>query len=244
MWFAFVSEFAPWLTVLESVLSVAERARADACRTEHLRTACVVRHGLLRMILGRQWGTRAADIEFERTLRGKPFCPGASQSFSVSHSGDLAVFAVGSTPWIGVDVEKIRPIPEFEELALCYFSTREYRSLLALPPTDRERGFLACWTAKEAILKATGEGIYGGLVQAEVSVSCRPAAILRIESENTAEWRLRSFVPLIGYLAAVAVKQPELHLRYRSLNPEPVNLLVSPAVTPCRRLKQNDILPI
>lgn len=223
VWFASVSAFTPWLANFASVLSREERARADAFRAQHLRTAYIVRHGLLRMVLGRQSSTHAADVQFEYTPRGKPFSPGASQFFSASHSGDLVMFAVGHTPCLGIDVEQIRAIPEVDELVLRHFTAREYRSLLAMSPPDRERGFLACWTAKEAILKATGEGIYGGLAQVEVTAS-RPASILRIESENAAAWRLRSFMPRSGYVAAVAVKQAELRLRCHGLELEPASL--------------------
>ena len=219
VWVASISAFLPRMMELESTLSLSERSRVDSLRTERLRRAYIVRHGLLRMILGRLWNKPASEIRLERTSRGKPFSPGAPQSFSVSHSGDLAVFALGNLPFIGIDVEQTTIIPACEELALRYFSPREYRSLVALPPEDRGRGFLACWTAKEAVLKAVGEGIYGGLSHVEVSAG-PPLAMLAIESGNVAHWRLQSFTPRNGYLAAVAVKHADLRISCRHVRPD------------------------
>lgn len=77
-----------------------------------------------------------------------------------SHSADVAIIAFARSA-IGVDVESVHEIPEMLDIAKRFFSAREFRDLIALPPEKRQRGFFAAWTAREAYLKATGEGLAG-----------------------------------------------------------------------------------
>jgi 4'-phosphopantetheinyl transferase len=70
---------------------------------------------------------------------------------SVCHAGDLVVVALTDTCEVGVDVEQVRDI---DTAAMC-------RHILApgeVAPTD-PAAFFALWTRKEAVVKATGDGI-------------------------------------------------------------------------------------
>jgi 4'-phosphopantetheinyl transferase len=201
------------------LLSSAERARAERFRFCKDRNDYIICHGMLRIILGRYLGRRPAEIEFCYGRFGKPEIKGdlvgMHLNFSASHSGDLALYAVTCSGPVGVDVECVRPVPHFEEIALRFFSPHEAEMLMALPTECRMEGFLNCWTRKEAFLKATGEGIGEGLAKVEVTLTPgKEAEILRIagESQGRTEWQLRSFSPAPGYLAAVAFEHRGLVL--------------------------------
>jgi 4'-phosphopantetheinyl transferase len=60
---------------------------------------------------------------------------------------------------VGVDVERIRPETNALELAERFFSPPEVKWLRSQPPAQLVPSFFACWTAKEAYIKAQGEGL-------------------------------------------------------------------------------------
>ena len=85
---------------------------------------------------------------------GKPFAEGVY--FSLSHSGDFAVCAVGDAA-IGVDIDYPRknPLP----LARRFFSEEEYAEIEESDHPDET--FCALWVLKEACIKCSGDGIRG-----------------------------------------------------------------------------------
>ena len=89
------------------------------------------------------------------TEHGRPTVVGAPLEFSVTSSGGLA--AVGlSERSLGVDIEIAGPDIVVLPTAL---TAREEGSLASLAPDDRHIGFLRLWTAKEAVLKASGRSL-------------------------------------------------------------------------------------
>lgn len=218
VWCAALSEFASELPLLNALLSSAERERAERFRFAKDRNHFVARRGILRSILSRYLEQPPSGIDFCDGRFGKPEINGdlrASLRFSVSHSGDLAVYAATRACPIGVDVEYVRPFPHLEEIALRFFSPRETEVLMTLPPEHRVEVFFSCWTRKEAFLKATGEGIGKDLAEVEVTlVPWHEPEFLSIKGEPPAraEWRLRSFSPAPGYLAALAFAHHDLVL--------------------------------
>src|SRR5438046_3961564 len=160
-WCAGLDELASDLTAFAETLSVGERQRAERFQFDRDRKRFIVRHGLLRMILGRYLNLEPARLSFTCESRGKPalagILDGRTLHFNLSHSDGLALFAVARRFALGVDVERIRPIPEIDQIAGKFFSTRESATLNALPAEQKLEAFFNCWTRKEAYLKATGE---------------------------------------------------------------------------------------
>ncbi len=121
-----------------------------------------------RDVLARTLDVAPASLRFTRDClrcgdprHGKPTLVGEPLAFNVSHSGELAVIAVGvSGHTLGVDVEAIRPRRfGLEKLAARTLNTEEIDRWRAEPDDDRLVSFLQLWTAKEAYLKAIGIGI-------------------------------------------------------------------------------------
>lgn len=219
VWSTVLSDFDSELPRFQAMLSSAERMKAERFQFSKDRKYYVIHRGILRVILGRYLEQRPSEIDFCYGRFGKPEIKGnvvrGSLNFNDSHSGDLALYAVTRACPIGVDVERLRPVPDFEEIASRFFSPREAETLMALPSERQMEAFFACWTRKEAFLKATGEGIGEGLAKVEVTLTPgEEAEILRIAGESQAqtEWQLRSFSPAPGYLAAVAFRNHNLAL--------------------------------
>ncbi len=179
----------------------------------------IVRRGLLRKILGRYLDIDPARLSFIYESRGKPalaeIAEGKTPRFNLSHSDGLALFALTPQPDIGIDVERLRPIPESSQIAAKFFSPHENAMLNALPAEQTLEAFFNCWTRKEAYLKATGEGIADALPQIEVTLAPGQAAQLLNIAGNAraaAPWSLHSLLPAPGFIGALAAKAQGQHL--------------------------------
>ena len=130
-----------------------ERARASRYRHEADRARYLRSHGAMRAILGR---LTAARLDFAVTEDGKPYLPGDPRlKFNISHSDQMALVGAAFDLEIGVDVERIRPLPDFQALADRFFPPSEAAQVADLDD------FFRRWTRIEAALKATGVGLYG-----------------------------------------------------------------------------------
>ena len=162
-WCAVLDELASDLPAFAETLSAGERQRAERFQFDRDRKRFIVRHGLLRMILGRYLNIEPARLSFTCESRGKPALAGTLDGrtlhFNLSHSDGLALFAVARRFALGVDVERIRPIPEIDQIAGKFFSARESAMLKALPAEQKLEAFFNCWTRKEAYLKRPAKAL-------------------------------------------------------------------------------------
>ena len=166
---------------LAALLDPEERARAERLRREIDRRRATASLGLRRLVLGSRLGVRPETLHFTYGESGKPHLLGfAHISFSVSHSSNLIVIAVADGVRLGVDVERVRAL-DTERIARRFFAPDEANALAALPESDRPAAFFACWTRKEAIVKATGYGL-AELHRFAVSIAPgEPARLLRAD---------------------------------------------------------------
>lgn len=194
----------------ERFLSADEVARADRFRTGLLRQRFAAGRGLLRSLLGRYLHLDPASLQFSYGPSGKPMLSGAPRlRFNLSNCEGLALVAIARDIEIGVDVERIRLVPEMEHIAAQFFAPNESATLMALSPDQREAAFFACWTRKEAIVKCLGEGLSHPLDSFEVSFA--PGEIARVVSAVNADllaWWLGNLEPAPGYTGAIALQRP------------------------------------
>lgn len=140
----------------EGPLDAAELARAARFAFERDRRRFVAARLALRRILGMALGRDPAALVIEAPPLHRPRLAGDSGlDFNLSHSGRLALVAVGQAAPLGVDVEEWRSVPDAAALAARLFTPRECAALAA----DPRAAFLTCWTRKEAVLKSTGLGL-------------------------------------------------------------------------------------
>jgi 4'-phosphopantetheinyl transferase len=166
---------------------------------------------MLRILLGRYLETPPAEIRFQYENHGKPeiALPHACRDlrFNFSDSGGLALIAVGSGRTLGVDIERVRPLPDFLDIATRFFSAREVQAILALSENKRQEAFFACWTRKEAYLKATGIGLFHPLSDFSVAVDPDGVAELcdvRGNGNIASHWFLTDVFPGEGFRGALA----------------------------------------
>jgi phosphopantetheinyl transferase len=137
------------------------------------------------------------SIGFKLTTRGKPYLKGGDYHFSLSHSGNWLSLMINKEKPVGVDLEVIKD-RDFLKLAGRFFSPLE-KKWLEEDPYNRSGRFYQIWTQKEAVLKATGEGLAGRLSQ--ITMPC-----IRGE-EEWESWLIKSFSPSQNITGAAAVPQ-------------------------------------
>jgi len=223
VWRIILEQPAPRVALLHRFLAVEEVERAEAFRFRRDREHFVMAHALLRIILGRYLRRDPRELCFRHGPRGKPFLgrdgggSGVEIRFNLSHSDGLALLAVTRGAHIGVDIERIRPDLAYERIADRFFSSEEVASLRTLTREDISRkAFFACWTRKEAYIKAIGEGLSCPLDRFTVSLSpWKPAALLHVEGNREANgrWSLCELNAGPCYAAALAFEARRRRIR-------------------------------
>jgi 4'-phosphopantetheinyl transferase len=175
-----------------------ERDRADRFRFERDRRRFIVRRARLREILAAACGRHPAEIGFTTGPSGKPRLIGGALCFSASHSGDVWALALGERE-LGLDIELIDPT--FDRAGtIGLFASGEQQALAAMSGQAALNAFFACWTRKEAFVKAIGLGLSHPLTAFEVSVGAEPTLLSGGEG-----WRLLAPQLAPGLAAAIAV---------------------------------------
>ena len=197
-------------------LSPDEGKRADRLQFEVPRNRFVAGRGLLRVILGKYCDLPPERLRFNYGPSGKPeLAPdagarraGAALHFNLAHSEGVGVLAIAQAGPVGVDVEQIRRRVEFQALVGQFFSAREAAEFFRLEQEQQPAAFFNLWTRKEALLKATGEGIAHSLNRVEVSfLPGEPARVRSLPAERWAacEWSLVDLALSPGYAGALAL---------------------------------------
>jgi 4'-phosphopantetheinyl transferase len=198
-----------------------ENERAARFHFQKDRERFMIARGALRVILGRYLNMEPSQVQFSYGPHGKPALAGEcavdALCFNASHSHELVLCAVTRGSNIGVDVEHVRTGMDAEEIAERFFSSQEIATLRSLPPERKQEAFFACWTRKEAYIKARGDGLGIPLDSFSVSFSPgEPAALLGVQGhpEETSRWSLWELNPDPSYAAALAVEGRKRRLRF------------------------------
>jgi 4'-phosphopantetheinyl transferase len=203
-------------------LSTEEQARAQRFHFERDRRTYVLAHGTLRLILARYLQTTPKDLRFHPGPHGKPYLDESlnrpALGFNFSRSAGLLLGAVVRGREIGIDVERVAPLPDVDRLVSRFFTPGEQQYLNVLPPPARLRAFFHAWTRKEAFLKATGAGLSAGLDGLTVPLTpCTPGVWLPLDPEprRPADWHVCELAVGRAYIAALAVQGRDWNLTRR-----------------------------
>lgn len=205
--------------IAEAVIAE-EYERAARFRQEADRQRFLQGRLLLRTFLGHHLGIAPRDVSFLKGEFGKPEVQrqveaGGSAAaaaragilrFNLAHSGEWLLFGLARDRELGVDVEQHRVMSDAIDIARRFFAPPEVAALEALDPALHHDTFFRVWTRKEAIVKATGQGISAGLDRFAVSADAPADVTLRgLDGDPTWErWTIRGLDMPENYTAAVA----------------------------------------
>ncbi|MEU3020234.1 4'-phosphopantetheinyl transferase superfamily protein [Nocardiopsis sp. NPDC007018] len=201
VWWAHTSSASERLLRL---LDRSERERQERFRLQADRDRHLLGRALSRLVLADRTGCAPERVAFELRCRscedkartgaqappgvreephGKPVPTGAALGWevSVSHSGEWVVLALARETPVGVDVERVSEARDLAGLAGYALADSEQEAWKAMPEADRTAAFFGYWARKEALLKATGLGLSGGLRRVAVSAPDARARLLSWE---------------------------------------------------------------
>ncbi|WP_067488127.1 4'-phosphopantetheinyl transferase family protein [Actinomadura hibisca] len=139
---------------LPALLDTVERARRDRYLRAEDRDRFTLGVAITRLALAPLLGVAPEQVPLTRACadcgdpHGPPRVPGGPH-LSVSHSGDRVAVAISPHGPLGVDVEQ----------ATARMADVSGHLLAPDESAADERALLAYWTRKEALLKATGDGL-------------------------------------------------------------------------------------
>ncbi len=157
-----------------NILSIDELNRAGKFYFGRDKNWFIVSRGLLRVLVSVYTGIPAKEINFVFNNFGKPLLSPENNNtdlhFNLSHSKNYmsAGFVIGAQ--IGIDVELVKPLKDHLEIAKRFFSASEVEQLISFPADKILDGFYSCWTAKEAVIKLSGEGLSFPLKEFDVKL--------------------------------------------------------------------------
>jgi 4'-phosphopantetheinyl transferase len=202
---------------LEKNLSEADRDRAGRFRFREDRARLALGRGILATLLRDELGLADRPLELALTDKGQPYLPNRPHvAFSISHAGDLVAVALTVGARVGVDVESLGRRVELDPIAERIFSAADLARFRAMPEAEKTRAFFRAWTGKEAVLKARGVGLSGGL--AEIAIPFGDGAET-IRTDGGEVWRIQPLIIPEGHVGSVACDDPSraIHARHCTL---------------------------
>lgn len=186
----------------EELLNPEERARANRFYFDRHKRRFSLARASMRIILARYLNIPPERLEFTFNNFGKPeVLNSAKLQFNISHTGDLALLAVGKKFPMGIDIEHYSARP-YEGIAKSLFSEQEYEGFIKAPKALKPALFFHIWTQKEAFIKACGLGLSYPTKYFNVPISI-PTKQLIDDPLHNITWQLRSFMPKIACSGAL-----------------------------------------
>jgi len=204
---------------LSELLSPDESFRAQRFRFVRDYETYVVSRGLLRLLLSYYLDLPPPEIRFIYGPYGKPaLAPECGRlEFNLSHSKGLVAYVFSPHREVGVDIEFVCPKRADWQVARQCFSLREIESLQKVPSELFTEAFFACWTRKEAYIKARGVGVSLALDQFDVSVEPGEQPALLGSRENPQEasrWTFKDLNLVPEFKGALAVEGHNLDVEF------------------------------
>lgn len=211
VWWAAVTDVLPWhLELLDPV----ERSRRDRYVRSADRDRFTLGVALTRLRLADLLGMPPRAVRLDRRCDqcGAPHGPprlvadgGAVPHLSISHSGERVVLAVSDGGPVGIDVEADTGRIDEAIAGHLLSATERARWPGAAPPEPS--ALLTYWTRKEAVVKATGEGLRVPLSHLTVSAHAEPPRLLAWEGRSGFDKRvaMHTLSPGTGYSACLAL---------------------------------------
>jgi 4'-phosphopantetheinyl transferase len=170
IWLVRLSQDETSINDLSLLLSDDEMQRAERFHFPIHKQRFIIAKAYLRLILASYTNQRPHHLQFAYTSHEKPFLEHRHDlQFNLSHSDDLAVYAITKDQALGIDIEKIKD--EYHQgLVQRFFSTAEQDSIEQLPDTLKPPAFYQIWAKKEAVVKTVGQGLNHPLSSFSVSL--------------------------------------------------------------------------
>lgn len=175
---------------ISSVLSTDEMIKAGRFLHQEDKESYMISSFIKRHIIAKFLQLPVDQIVFSSVKNGKPSVE--NLQFNLSNTKKYVLIAV-SDKSIGIDIEYANPYFNYSDLVQHSFNENE--QLFILNGQNKILNFYTLWTRKEALLKATGEGLVEDMAQVPSigDLHIRQADTFKIESLVTEDHHVISF---------------------------------------------------
>jgi 4'-phosphopantetheinyl transferase len=187
------------------------RERISYFKFKQVQESYIISQGGLRLLLSYYLGIDPEKIELGKLSKGKPISLDEPKlRFNMSNSGRRVVYVFSIDEELGIDLERIREMPDLDELIEKNYSASERKYINKLPEKRLYR-FFKFWTIKEAYLKAIGVGMRIPPEDLEFTVQNGVYALQSIRGEvDTENWIFKDFELEEGeYVGTLTIKNPD-----------------------------------
>lgn len=141
---------------LEDLADQAEKTRAAGMIPKSKRAEFLRSRGWLRLLVGHYLAVdEPKKLVISVASNGKPYLRDFDHlRFSLSHSEGFAAIAFAITGEVGIDIERLRPVPDWESLAAMVLDISDQDAIRARGLKEREGEFLLRFSCREARFKA------------------------------------------------------------------------------------------
>ena len=163
VWKFVPAELLKYSAQFEKLLSSHERQRLERFADEAARREFVVCRGVLHWLLAVLSGEELSALQVREDSLGKPYLEAEAHThqleFNIAHTDELCLIACARELALGVDVERVQPLPELNAMTQKYLAPREKALWDNASSSQKTELFFRFWSAKEALLKAFGSGL-------------------------------------------------------------------------------------
>lgn len=211
IWIASQGKNFSTLRQYAGILSTLELNKAHRFRKTNDQELYLAAHILLRLVISNYTGIKPDKLIFSDVPGKKPALgfDMPSLEFNLSHAEGCVAIAVCQKSQVGIDIEKGRPLLEWQSIAKHYFSLAEQTALQNATPDTVTRLFYTFWTRKEAWLKAVGLGLIDELPQIDTSATTSVFSLedIRLIHDIAHTWHLSTFLLEPDYCISLALPE-------------------------------------
>lgn len=215
IWWAKVHYVRPGLAQL---LNPVEQQRHSAFRQRSDADRFLLGVAITRIVAGHELGLRPGEVTLDRRCltcgkpHGKVEIADSGLHISITHSGQLVGVAFSRNGPVGLDVEQLVGRPDHSDLIDNVLSPIEADSFANVDLSATQEAFLRYWVRKEALVKATGDGISSGLASITVTSYDQSPSLLSWAERPELPTRTVMYDtdPQHGYISALAIVADKL----------------------------------
>lgn len=205
LWWIALEAPAAQRAAFDGWLSPPERARMARFGTDALRQRYLVGRATLRWLLGRALGVAPERVALERGERGRPrLADTPGLDFNVTHTGGEGMVGFARGMRIGVDIERTDRAINASGIARKFMTSAE-RDALPADADAARRVLLRLWTCKEAMSKATGDGVSAPFGRIDVALAPAPRLAAGPAAYAPGAWSLHAVEASPAHFATVAL---------------------------------------
>jgi len=197
----------------KAALTDKELERVSFFKFKKVQDNYIYSQGTLRLLLSKYLNIPPRELQIGRLKKGKPYSVDSPDlRFNISNSGGKILYCFSNEEELGIDLEKIRPLPDLEDLIERNFNSYE-KSYITKIREEKANRFFKFWTIKEAYLKAIGVGMRLTPDKLEFSIEKEDFKLESIQGETeTEEWIFKDLDCGENYRGTLVYRNSEMDI--------------------------------